>query len=534
VEILPNCRPVILPQPSLLECKTWENIFGDSGAAGQLLIATHRNRSIYLPFSDPENPLRLITEAIELLPVKDQWKRTFSTYIAGDCDRDCCIKFFPEPTPSHLTIPNGQIFKFSQSELEFAEKLPVEIIAARTGTPIVVPGRLQGVQAPTSSEKYQPALELNEPTLIAEQPLLNGRQNQRTKRRSNVGKFDRPPSLPPSQLQMDADPNSYPIDPETTKVGGIVLGIVGLSVGICLALAGGLPFLLNYQTSLKTEKEKHNTTQTMLDETRFQLSETQESLAKELRTCVDLKGQVSNLKEELEDSKKENDTLEGKLKDEQKRTKQSEDREKNLQLKLAELQKVIGSKPPKKLLSDDSHVKFKDQNFARQLKSAVNTPGADQDLMRKAILQFANSTITNKLSVPIPFDKRIRKQEFKIPLKRDILTISSLQFVGIPEQPLSNGFSFESKGDWGHLKYNDTRIAKLEFEDDKYPPYLRLYWLENKQFSQWSSLPFQQQLKASCRQIRYLARHEPSASIYGKQIVRPQFREESILLRFGQ
>ena len=79
--VLPPSRP--LPPGELLpaRCVMWEQVTGDAGWAGVLVRqALEKKQSAYLIFREGMELLPLLLEAQALLPPKERWEVTFSTY----------------------------------------------------------------------------------------------------------------------------------------------------------------------------------------------------------------------------------------------------------------------------------------------------------------------------------------------------------------------------------------------------------------------------------------------------------------------
>lgn len=121
------------PQP----CVTWQHVAGDAGWAGALIGGLLTQRPVYLIVT-PETPaLRLVSEAIDLLPARLQWQATFSTFFTRlppnvECLCRCVLADSPEAAAAKRN-PRNLVIDLT-APLPPAENLHAD--AARSGQTI--------------------------------------------------------------------------------------------------------------------------------------------------------------------------------------------------------------------------------------------------------------------------------------------------------------------------------------------------------------------------------------------------------------
>ncbi|MDO5565252.1 MAG: hypothetical protein Q4G59_01250, partial [Planctomycetia bacterium] len=76
----PNQRELYGSTRSPGVCRRWEELLGDPGWGGVLAASVELQRPVCLVFRPGQNLLPLFDEAIALLPEKERWNATFSTY----------------------------------------------------------------------------------------------------------------------------------------------------------------------------------------------------------------------------------------------------------------------------------------------------------------------------------------------------------------------------------------------------------------------------------------------------------------------
>jgi hypothetical protein len=124
-------------------CKYWQQIMGDAGWAGVLAesIAKKTGKEWNLVFDANIDCLRLVEEAIALLPISDRWAATFATYFMGTCTNQlpCQWRFVFAGSKEHQALRGS-----NRNVIELLGQQPcthssVWIDSARTGTPVEQP-----------------------------------------------------------------------------------------------------------------------------------------------------------------------------------------------------------------------------------------------------------------------------------------------------------------------------------------------------------------------------------------------------------
>ncbi len=97
-----NSRPLPRADESPAICSTWAALTGDAGWGGALADAAARSpaKPVCILFSEDQDILPLIAEALRLLPPPKRWDVTFNTYFtsmptSAQCQWRCCLKNTP-------------------------------------------------------------------------------------------------------------------------------------------------------------------------------------------------------------------------------------------------------------------------------------------------------------------------------------------------------------------------------------------------------------------------------------------------------
>lgn len=260
VEELSSCRPISAIRESADNCATWAKAFGDAGAAGDAIIRAQRNRSVYVPFSDPADALSMAEEALNVLSAEKMWQLTFTTYLTSDLERDACaMKFFPSPAPKHLAIPSKQLFAFNPAR--FANDAPPEVIAARTGNnmDIILAAQAQAAQSDSGLVPEASIPMAKTPAEVKTDSDKKSRGSGNATARSGraaVKPIQRSGTAAASAASSSTDSPNIVTRKNTRKESsarGIVAALVGLLLGLGVAAASCVPFIFNYKHKLETE-----------------------------------------------------------------------------------------------------------------------------------------------------------------------------------------------------------------------------------------------------------------------------------------
>ncbi len=141
-QILPKGR-IAFPENEIKSyfAEEWENVLGDAGAAGVLAqkILDNDKTPAFILFEPGTNLLQLIIEAMDLLPLEQQWATTFNTYfdptikpIDSECIVRCCVR-----NSKHLnSFPDALVMDLPQKKMIGKIPKDAEIYeCARTGNP---------------------------------------------------------------------------------------------------------------------------------------------------------------------------------------------------------------------------------------------------------------------------------------------------------------------------------------------------------------------------------------------------------------
>ncbi len=168
-------------------CQAWQRVAGDAGWAGWVAEKLQQSggRPVFVLFETGTDTLALADEVLRLLPQKDLWKTTFSTYVTAlPAGVDCQLRF---------------VFSDSQ-EAAGIRRHPHQIVVDLAGTP----GRADGGELVTAARTGQLASEeIVEPLPAAQPPA--GRPGRR-----NAGDRQRPVP-PPAKPSLPGGP---PVVPE--------------------------------------------------------------------------------------------------------------------------------------------------------------------------------------------------------------------------------------------------------------------------------------------------------------------------------
>jgi hypothetical protein len=139
-------------------CEAWERAAGDAGWAGVLVEAflLDASKPAYVIYPLGTDVLALLNEAIALLPERQRWNVTFSTYFASvaagmTCTWRCCVEGTPAAKAAPGMATSGVVINLSSMRGPPRETLYVT--AARSGTPPPETAAMgdQRIAAPASS-----------------------------------------------------------------------------------------------------------------------------------------------------------------------------------------------------------------------------------------------------------------------------------------------------------------------------------------------------------------------------------------------
>lgn len=210
-------------------CRTWENVTGDAGHAGQIADAvqqSHKPIWIVYSLSQAKQLLDLLNEVIALVPYDERWNTTFSTFFGQDSpDVNCKIRCVVENSDLARMAPSKGIV-FSLTHPKSITNPTLAILAARgvaspaeSFEPNILPSSTESIDQIDSSPQVDssPA-----PTVNKEQsppPLPStAHKRERATSREKVSTASvvspRPGSPPPpreSQQKIQSPTNWKPI-----------------------------------------------------------------------------------------------------------------------------------------------------------------------------------------------------------------------------------------------------------------------------------------------------------------------------------
>ncbi len=134
-------------------CDTWKTTFGDAGWAGIVARSVANDfEPVFVIVPEGCNTLGLVTEAMQLVPPRSQWKVSFSTYFTRSSGGECHWRFLLEGTDEATAVrnrPMGVVID-SRSRIDEADQ-DAWVTAARFGKSPSV--RESAVQAGTETEE---------------------------------------------------------------------------------------------------------------------------------------------------------------------------------------------------------------------------------------------------------------------------------------------------------------------------------------------------------------------------------------------
>ena len=239
-------RSLVGSNSSARACHTWKTVTGDGGWAGDVIEAVQKKKTVYLIVSPTTPVLELIDEVLALLPFKQQWDLTFSTFYTKtsgniECNVRCVMDGSPEVALARRSQSNVVIDLTSNqgmSKSEFAGNARHGITfeeKKRTSTPI---GSELSKIEPDLANFFKPDLneQINSETpsldskINANPPVLTpGLEGYRTYQESS------PPTLTTS-YRPEETPNLPTVAQSKSKYPLVVF------CAVLLALAVGLIF----------------------------------------------------------------------------------------------------------------------------------------------------------------------------------------------------------------------------------------------------------------------------------------------------
>ena len=470
VERLSDCRSIPRVSKSAGICSRWQKQFGDSGAAGHMLMEAKSNRSLYVPVSEPSQALGLMEEASLLLANDEAWRLTFTTYVSSDVEKDICsIKFFPDPAPQHMFIPGHQVFTYSKRLYE--DGAPKLVMAARTGSRVE---QKKAKKPHPNSISLLP--EPDEPQLAeADPPARTTPLASPEPRRKGVRQQTGPRSPGPVQLSDDSAPMQRPYShsfaDSDRKGSRLVDGMIGVCIGLAVTLVACLPFILGLNSktgrqeaslvALQEELDKateeaksaKNDLKQLQDKSN-QKTKSQDDVLDELRAgkekqIRDLKSEIANTKQKISELENDNDTLKFEI-----------DEEKT---KLQDLQRSAEAK----LKKANEEIAELEEQLAMAVGNAANKDGPRG---RRGPRRFLN-----KFS-----ELKVMDLSLTSPIEIDVDgPVNTLRIVNWPAKKMNKRFSYDRRNGELNLFYDrgKPRLAKIfQTKDGKK---LKLEWNED-------------------------------------------------------
>lgn len=446
VEELPVCRPLPLaPAPKPIVCRTWQNGFGDSAAAAQFLDEVRRTGSVYLPIRNHNEALALIDEATSLLPAREAWQLTYTSYISSDIERESCIvKGFPSPAPGHLSVPANRTFAFQGATIDDADPL---VMTARTGKAPQPQPAIQSMAAEPAPEfrlEKESDVAAVSPSGVAGKPERGRTQrSQATPQRSTP----RQP-LPPAPS---------PIARASVPQPAWIWGLCGTLLGLILVAVPGA-FVYFSLTNVNKELELQNT----------QLNADLE------RTRTSLASEKNALAAEVDQSRRLGQSLAAEQQKYKEAQNQTAETSRQLNGQITELTDRIGNLETEKIRVANEH-----RAELTGLQDRLDALGKQLEQLRAA-------------ADDQPDDKPMNEDPPRQPTRRDVVTVD-LQPATKPDggfqqealdrdwtlQPVSIRFSnwpnSRTDGDFWQKYDSDKRELELYFDDQKFA---EIRWIE--------------------------------------------------------
>jgi GTPase-associated protein 1, N-terminal domain type 2/GTPase-associated protein 1, middle domain len=254
---LDSGRPVPAGTEPSAPCSVWAEVTGDAGWAGVLAENWLAGGTSYLVFDLGTDVLRLIREALVLMPAERRWEATFSTYYTGlptgvPCACRCVLKGSLEADQA-ARLPNALVINLTQRSA--APHGGAMINNARTGPPVKLP----------PVRKQEPAVRKEEPVAAAAASKAAepaDRNPQPAVAEANAAAISRPPrsshertraSVPPTQPETAAD--------ATTRRSRRGWLIVAAAMLLFALMSGGTALILSIKSQPPINKivDKENT-----------------------------------------------------------------------------------------------------------------------------------------------------------------------------------------------------------------------------------------------------------------------------------
>ncbi len=177
--------------PPQAPCRTWEQVTGDAGWAGQLAQWTVQGKlPVYIIVPLGVDVLDLVCEAMSLLPPTKRWEVSFSTYFTQvPAGISCLWRFVVEGSPEADKARRD--FRLNVLDLSSPLSSPAEspwVHAARTGEPVVDAPQPASAQVVDSPAPLVPAASSPSPASLP--PV-------RTSAQESTRGTPSPPELPP-------------------------------------------------------------------------------------------------------------------------------------------------------------------------------------------------------------------------------------------------------------------------------------------------------------------------------------------------
>ncbi|MDB4370483.1 hypothetical protein N9Z44_00110 [Mariniblastus sp.] len=312
-------RSLVGSNSSARACHTWKTVTGDGGWAGDVIEAVQKKKTVYLIVSPTTPVLELIDEVLALLPFKQQWDLTFSTFYTKtsgniECNVRCVMDGSPEVALARRSQSNVVIDLTSNqgmSKSEFAGNARHGITfeeKKRTSTPI---GSELSKIEPDLANFFKPDLneQINSETpsldskINANPPVLTpGLEGYRTYQESS------PPTLT-TNYRPEETSTSTEITQSKSKYPLVVFCAVLLA--LILSLVFAYPqFKSNFENAMRSKKpelekpelEKPELEKPELEKPELEKSELEKSEPRVLvRTFEDIEklqsDKVANLKQ---------------------------------------------------------------------------------------------------------------------------------------------------------------------------------------------------------------------------------------------
>ncbi|MDB4386265.1 hypothetical protein N9Z47_02755 [bacterium] len=238
-------RSLVGSNSSARACHTWKTVTGDGGWAGNVIEAVQKKRTVYLVVSPTTPVLELIDEVLALLPFKQQWDLTFSTFYTKtsgniECNVRCVMDGSPEVALARRSQSNVVIDLTSNqgmSKSEFAGNARHGIIIEEkksTFTPIgtelskIEPGLANFFQ-PDLNEQTNPETPGLDYKPEANPPVLTpGLAGYRTDQESSPPTLttNYKPEETPSSTEITQSKSKYPLVVFCAVLLVLILGLV--------------------------------------------------------------------------------------------------------------------------------------------------------------------------------------------------------------------------------------------------------------------------------------------------------------------